>query len=41
MNEKLIKILKIIVELDKILKCIDEYGSDFMLIASEQNAYLG
>jgi len=41
MNEKLIKILKIIVELDKILKCIDEYENDFMLIASEQNAYLG
>ena len=32
MNGNLIKILKIIVELDKILKYIGEYGSDFMLI---------
>jgi len=40
MNEELIRILKIIVELDKILKYIDGYGNDFMLIASEQNAYL-
>ena len=41
MNGKLIKILRIIIELEKILKHLNEDGNDFMLIASEQNAYLG
>ncbi len=38
--ENLIKILEIIARLEKILEYLNEDGNDFMLIASEQNAYL-
>jgi len=39
--ENLIEILEIIARLEKILKYLNEDRNNFMLIASEQNAYLG